>query len=253
MSKQNNTLGVVIITKNEEKNISRCLDSVKWANEIIVVDSGSTDKTIEIAKGYGAKVYHQEWLGFGLQKNKAISYATSRWLLALDADELVSDELKRSILQVIKNNQHEAYKFKRLSQFCGQWIKYGDWGRDIITRLFKRECAQYSSDIVHERLITQNKPQLISGTLLHYSQGSISDSLSKLNSYSDATSTLLLQKGKSTSLFKASLHKHWTFVRSFILRLGFLDGSRGYLIAKLSAYGSYFKYVKLWEKQQNEK
>lgn len=252
MTEKKNTLGVVIITKNEEKNIARCLESVKWADEVIVVDSGSTDKTLEIAQSYGVKVYHQDWLGFGEQKNIAIGKASSTWLLALDADEVITDELKKSILSVIENNQHSVYKFKRLSQFCGQWIHHGDWGRDVITRLFKRTEAKYSNDIIHERLITTHNPQLISGILLHYSQDSITSSLKKMNDYSDGTSTILWQKGKQTSLIKANLHKHWTFLRGFIMRLGFLDGKRGYLIAKLSAYGSYFKYVKLWEKQQNE-
>lgn len=249
---ENNTLGVVIITKNEEKNIGRCLESVKWANEIIVVDSGSTDKTIDIAKSYQARIYNQPWLGFGLQKNKAINYCTSDWVLSLDADEEVSAVLRESIQQAIKDNSHNLYQFKRLSQFCGRWIQHGDWGRDIITRLFKRGVAYFSEDIVHEKLIFKEKAKIISGMLYHYSQPHIAVSLKKMNEYSNNTASVLFAKGRKASLLKASLHKHWTFFRSFVMRCGFLDGGRGYLIAKLSAYGAYFKYIKLWEKWHND-
>ena len=249
----NKTLGVVIITKNEEKNIGRCLASVKWADEIIVVDSGSTDKTIEIAKFYQAKIYSQPWLGFGLQKNKAINYCSCDWILSLDADEEVSKTLKDSIQRVIKDNSNSPCKFKRLSQFCGQWIHHGDWGRDVITRLFKRGTACFSDDIVHEKLISKERVKIIPGILYHYSQSNIAASLYKMNDYSNNTASILFAKGKKTNLLTACFHKHWTFFRSFVMRCGFLDGARGYLIAKLSAYGAYFKYVKLWEKWRNEK
>ena len=248
----NEKLSVVIITKNEEKNIKRCLESVKWADEIIVVDSGSHDSTLEIAKSYGAKTYIQNWLGFGPQKNFAVSKATHEWILAIDADEVISSELNIAILDAIKSNRNTCFQFKRLSQFCGKWIKHGDWRNDIILRLFKKDCARYSNDLVHEKVITKVKPETIKGLMLHYSQDYINVSLKKMNDYSDATSLTLFNKGRKTNLFKASLHKKWTFIRGFIIKRGFLDGSHGYLIAKLTAYGSYFKYIKLWERNNRK-
>lgn len=218
-------LTVIIITKNEEKNIARCLDSVKWADEIIIVDSGSTDRTIDIASQYpNVKVYKQQWLGYGPQKNIALSYATNSWILALDADEVLSSELTDNIQKKIQQ-EHSAsvYKFKRLSQFCGKWIHHGDWGNDIIPRLFKKDSARYSNDMIHEKLIYNEKDALLSGILKHYSQESISISLSKLNNYSDATANRLLLKGKKPPYSKLAsiktghlfevFYKSWLFGR----------------------------------------
>ena len=254
MTARNNTLGVIIITKNEEKNIARCLESVKWVDEIIVVDSGSTDKTIEIARSYNAKVIQRHWPGDGPQKHFGITQLTTKWGLVLDADEELTPELTDSIQSAIHNPQSTFYKMHRRSFFLGKIIKHGDWGKDWIVRLFDCSQHQWTQDIVHAKLNVSKKQALsLNGKLIHHSQDNISLSLQKMNDYSDGTSTILFQKGKQSSLLSANFHKHWTFLRGFIIRLGFLDGSRGYLIAKLSAYGSYFKYVKLWEKQQNEK
>lgn len=248
---QRSLLGVIIITKNEAKKIARCLSSVQWADDIIVVDCGSTDATVDIAKQHGAKVFHQDWLGFGSQKNFALSCCRSEWVLSLDADEVVDEILKNHILQAIQLGNADTYRFKRLSQFCGQWIYHGDWGRDQVTRLFKNGKAVFSNDIVHERLIYDGSVQLINGVLKHYSQDNIAMLLQKINDYSSASAQVLFQKGKTSNLFKANIHQYWTFFRGFMLRAGFLDGTKGYLVAKLSAYGAYCKYVKLREKQQN--
>lgn len=253
MTEKKNTLGVVIITKNEEKNIARCLESVKWADEIIVVDSGSTDKTLEIAQSYGAKTIERHWPGDGPQKHFGISQLTTNWGLVLDADEEVTIELAHSIKTTLKTPQYSFYKMHRRSFFLGKIIHHGDWGKDWIVRLFDCKKHQWTPDIVHAKLdVSKKQAGILKGKLIHHSQDSVTSSLKKMNDYSDGTSTILWQKGKKTSLLKASFHKNWTFLRGFIMRLGFLDGKRGYLIAKLSAYGSYFKYVKLWEKQQNE-
>ena len=244
------SLGVVVITKNEEKNIARCLEAVKWADELLIIDSGSTDKTIEIAKSYNAKVIERHWPGDGPQKYFGISKLNTKWCLVLDADEEVTSELANSIRKAISSNKSEFYKMKRNSFFLGKMMKYGDWGKDWIVRLFDRTKHQWTQDIVHAKLnVSKKQAPKLSGILLHHTQDSIEKSLQKMNDYSNGTSKILFEKGKKTSLFKASFHKNWTFFRSFIMRLGFLDGSRGYIIAKLNSYGAYFKYVKLWEKQ----
>ncbi|MDA7742330.1 glycosyltransferase family 2 protein [Francisellaceae bacterium] len=244
------TLSVIVITLNEEKNIDRCLESVEWANEVIVLDSGSVDKTCEISKSYSnVRVYSQDWLGFGAQKNKALSYTTKDWVLWLDADEVLSAELTIEIKKQLEKPSAECFKFKRQSYFLGKLIKHGDWGRDYVTRLFRKGVAEFTNDAIHERLeISKDQVSLMPGMLFHYTQDSISISLKKCNTYSDQTSLRLFQKGKKSGLLKAVFHKHWTFFRCYFMRLGFLDGGRGYMIAKLSAYGSFFKYVKLWEK-----
>jgi glycosyltransferase involved in cell wall biosynthesis len=242
-----NNISVVIITHNEENNIARCLESVKWANEIIIVDSGSTDNTINIAKSYGAIVYSQKWLGFGPQKNLAISKSSYQWILAVDADEVISNELSESISNAVKSDVSACYAFKRVSQFCGKWIKHGDWRNDLIIRLFRKDLAQYSNDIVHEKVVHKCEVEIISGIMWHYSQDYITLSLKKMNDYSDSTSLMLFRKGKRCTILKAIFHKNWAFFRGFIMKRGFLDGQHGYLIAKLTSYGSYFKYIKLWE------
>ena len=243
------SISIAIITKNEEKNIVRLLSSVTWADEIVIVDSGSSDRTVDLAKEYGAKIFYNNWLGYGIQKNFAISKCSCNWILFLDADEEVTPELKKNIQQILENNNSNSncYKLKRISCFCGKWIYYGDWGRDFVTRFFRKNSAKYSNDIIHERLLTDTKPMLIQGILKHYSQNSINQALDKLNQYSTATSKILFSKNASSGLLKANLHKYWAFLRAFILRLGFLDGIHGYLVAKLNAYGSFFKYIKLWE------
>ncbi|MFZ9036106.1 MAG: glycosyltransferase family 2 protein [Francisellaceae bacterium] len=248
------SLGVVIITKDEEKNIARCINSVIWADEIIVVDSGSTDKTVEIAKGLGAKVIIRGWPGDGPQKYFGISQLTTDWCLVLDADEEVTSELAESIKNTLKSPQNTCYKIHRRSFFLGKIMKHGDWGRDWIVRLFDRTHHHWTQDIVHARLdVNKKNATKLSGTLLHHSQDDIKLSLQKMNDYSNGTSQLLFEKGKRTNLFSAIMHKYWTFFRSFIMRAGFLDGSRGYLIAKLSSYGAYFKYIKLWERHMQKK
>ncbi len=247
------SLSIAIITRNEAKNIGRCLESVKWADEIIVVDSGSTDNTLDIAKQYGAKTFHHDWLGFGPQKNKAIAYCQSDWILVLDADEVVTKELNASIQQAITQS-HPVYQFKRRSQFGQRWINHGDWGRDIITRLFKKGSARCSDDPIHEYIASDTPARLISGQLNHYTHEKIEDSWEKLNRYTNLTAELLFKKGRKSHVFQAILHEKWTFFRSYILRRGFLDGSHGYLLAKLSAYGAFLKYIKLREKNaSNEK
>jgi (heptosyl)LPS beta-1,4-glucosyltransferase len=248
-----NDISVVIITYNEEKNIARCLESVKWANEIIIVDSGSTDNTINIAKSYGAIVYSQEWLGFGPQKNLAILKSRCKWILAVDADEVISHELSESILDAVESGSSICYKFKRVSQFCGKWIKYGDWRNDLIIRLFRRDLAKYSNDMVHEKVVHECDVETLQGLMWHYSQDYINISLKKMNDYSDSTSLMLFTRGKTCTILNAILHKNWAFFRGFIIKKGFLDGRQGYLIAKLTSYGSYFKYIKLWELEYKEK
>ena len=249
----NHRLTVVVITKNEEKNIERCLNSVLWADEIIVVDSGSEDRTVELAQSLGAKVIERDWPGDGPQKHFAISQVKTNWCLVLDADEQVMPQLKTSILKAMEKKTHSAFKIKRESFFLGKKIAHGNWGHDWIVRLFDATKHRWTQDTVHSKLDVDKKqaPQL-QGILLHHTQDSLDIALKKSNDYTSVQAQTQHQAKKTSTLLKALLHKKWAFWRSFIFRAGFLDGKRGYLIAKLTADSAFYKHAKLWALKQDQ-
>lgn len=238
-------LSVIIITLNEERNIGRCLESVKWADEIIVVDSGSTDKTIEISESYGAKVYKRGWSGDAAQRNFGIDKATGEWCLVLDADEEVTTELSESIKKTLENPTSTGYKIHRRSYFLGKILNHGDWGRDWIVRLFLRKKHLYTLDIVHSKLdLSKSNAGTLDGKLIHYTQESIYSSVKKLNDYSTLSAKMMKEKGKGSYVLKAVLRGNLAFLRSYVMRAGFLDGIEGYICAKNIGLGAYLKYIK---------
>ncbi|MGB4812114.1 MAG: glycosyltransferase family 2 protein [Methylophilaceae bacterium] len=239
-------ISVIIITKNEQDSIADCLRSVAWADEIIVVDSGSTDETVNICKTFGVKVtITEDWPGFGQQKNRALALATQPWVLSVDADERVTPELAAEIQQMISFNADVSYKMPRSSSYCGQFIKHSGWSPDYVTRLFKRGFAAFSDDLVHERLITQHPTQILKNPLLHISYTSLEEVLDKVNRYSSAGAAMSLARGKSASLSTAILHGVWAFIRTYFIRLGFLDGKMGFILAVSNAETTYYRYLKL--------
>lgn len=240
-------LSVIIITKNEAHNIRACLDSVSWADEIVVVDSGSSDDTVEICKAGGAQVYMTEdWPGFGMQKNRALSHATGEWVLSLDADERVTPEL-RSEIESALNEPHgqDAFRIPRLSSFCGRYMRHSGWYPDYVTRLFHRGAARFSDDLVHESLIVNGSVGKLRQPLLHETFHDLEELLTKINHYSTAGAQMLSKKGKSATLKKAVSHAVWAFFRTYILRAGFLDGRAGFMVAVSTAESTYYRYVKL--------
>ena len=241
------SLSVIIITKNEAGNLKGCLDSLGgiWA-EIIVVDSGSTDNTVEIARAAGANVVQTStWPGFGPQKNIALDAATCDWVLSLDADERLTKDLREQIVAATGANSFACYEMPRLSYFCGKPIRHGGWYPDRIIRLFQRGQARFSDDLVHERVIPDGAVGRIDAPLHHYSYRSTDDVERKIESYSNAGAKQLFVRGRKSSLAKAAGHGAWAFVRTYILKLGFLDGREGYLIATMNMRASYWKYAKL--------
>ena len=239
-------LSVIIITKNEEKNIRICLDSISWADEIIVLDSGSTDATVPICKQYTDKVYETDWIGFGHQKNRALKYASGDWILSLDADEWITPELKAEILMIIQNpGSYVAFEIPRLSSYCGQYMRYSGWWPDRVTRLSKRGMAQFSEQIIHERMIVNGSVGRLSHHIMHVSFKDLEHVLTKLNRYSTDNADLLLSEGEKSSLLKAILHGLWSFIHTYIVRAGFLDGRMGFILAVSNAEGTYYKYIKL--------
>lgn len=239
------SLTVILITKNEATNIRACLESVGWADEIIVVDSGSTDATVAIARTMGAQVYEHDWPGFGPQKNRALGYATKDWVLSLDADERVTPELRGEIEAVLRNGQFDSYLVSRLSNYCGRFMRHSGWYPDLLPRLFKRGKARFSDDLVHERLIVEGAAGRLRGMLLHYAFDDPEEVLRKVNQYSTAGAQMMQRRGRHSSLTGAVLRGMWSFVRTYVVRGGFLDGREGFMLAVSNAEGTYYRYLKL--------
>jgi glycosyltransferase involved in cell wall biosynthesis len=249
------TLSVVIITFNEEANLPRTLESVKWADEIIVVDSGSTDRTVEIAKNYGAKVWIEPWKGFAAQKNSALDKATCDWILSLDADEEATPELKREVEDVIcDQSAKDGYLIPRLNLFLSRPMRYGGLYPDRKLRLFRRGAAQFESRLVHEDAKLNGVAGTLTGDLIHHAYPTLSSYIEHMNRYSSLGAEMAQQKGNSGfSFINIPLRPFFTFIYNYFFRLGFLDGREGLLLHLYhSAYVSW-KYAKLWELTRGSK
>ena len=241
------SLTVTVITKNEEQNIGACLRSVPFADQLVVLDSGSIDATTKIAGAAGAEVsVNSDWQGFGVQKNRALALARYEWVLSLDADERVSPELRVEIEAVLASPQFDVYDFPRLSNYCGQKMLHSGWYPDRVTRLFRRGAAKFSDDLVHESVMTTCAVGQLKSPLLHESFRSLEEVLEKVNRYSSAGARSLQNRGKRSSVGKAVGHGLWAFIRTYLLRLGFLDGRLGLVLAISNAEGTYYRYLKLW-------
>jgi glycosyltransferase involved in cell wall biosynthesis len=264
-------LSVIIITNNEEGNIQACLESVAFAGQWIIVDSGSTDATVEIARRFGATVIQTpDWPGFGPQKNRALDAADGDWILSLDADERIPGDLREEILAVTgaangkgsaadgamaRADQgapgRDAYEMPRLSSYCGRFIHHSGWRPDHILRLFKRGAARFSDDLVHERLVLREAPGpglgvgRLKSSIVHYSYRDDEAYLRKLQQYSTLGARQAFAAGKRCGFGSALSHATAGFVRSYFLRRGFLDGAAGLMVAFSTAESTYHKYFKL--------
>ena len=240
------TLGVAIITKNAAPRLAECLSAVAFADAIVLIDGGSTDGTVEIAEAHGARVLQQtDWPGFGPQKNRALDALDTDWILSIDADEIVSPELVAAIRVAIAAPDADVYAVDRLSSFCGHWIRHSGWYPDWIPRLFKRGAARFSDDLVHERLVFDAPAQRLTGKLMHYSYEDFETVLRKLDAYSTAGAQQRHAAGKGGSFGKALGRGAWAFIRTYVLRRGFLDGRAGLMIAVFNAETVYYRFLKL--------
>jgi glycosyltransferase involved in cell wall biosynthesis len=247
------SLSVIIITKNEAERVGMALESVRFADEIIVLDSGSTDSTLEIARRYTDKVHTAtNWQGFGIQKNRALSLVTGDWVLSLDADEWVDADLQREIETMLAAPTAAVYEMPRLSRFCGRAMRHSGWWPDYVPRLFQYGAARFSDSLVHERLLFEGVPGRLSSPLQHDSFRNLEEVLDKINRYSTAGAEEALTKGRSGGLVKALFRGFWAFVRTYFLRAGFLDGREGLMQAISSAEGVYYRYLKLGYLQQEK-
>lgn len=241
-------LSAIVITKNEAAKIGACLDSLAFCDERIVVDSGSSDDTVALAQAKGARVETHAWQGFGAQKNFALSLAGGDWVLSLDADERVSLELAGQIAAAIADAQADGYEMPRLSTFCGRPMRHSGWYPDYVLRLFRRGRARFSDDLVHERVICDGPVRRLSAPLTHHPVERLEDALSRMDRYSTAGADMVLASGRRVSFMTGLLRGLWTFFRTYVLRLGFLDGREGFLLAVANAEGTYYRYMKAWLK-----
>ena len=240
------TLSAVIITKNEAFNIADCIDGVAFCDEVIVVDSGSTDGTVVLAQGKGARVVHHDFEGFGRQFNYAASLATSDWVLSLDADERIDAELAAEIKEAVARGDADGYEIPRLSYFCGRPMRHSGWYPDYVLRLWKRGRARWNDVPVHPRPRCDGPVARLNHHLIHYSVRRLEDSLSRIDRYSTAGAQMLVASGRRVTFATGILHGGWAFLRSYILRAGFLDGPEGFLLAVATAEGTYYRYMKAW-------
>lgn len=241
------TLSVTIITYNEEHDIRACLESVRWADEIIVLDSGSTDQTVAICREYTDKVFITDWPGFGPQKNRALQYATSDWVLSLDADEQVTPELQQEISAAIINSNYDAYALPRQSIYCGTVVHHGAWHKKPVVRLFKCCHGKFENVAVHESLIIDGTIGTLKSHLIHNTYKNSEEMLDKINLYSTKKAEQLLQQRKKGGLMRAITHGFWAFFRSYVLQRGFLDGKVGFMLAVSNSQYAYYSYVKLMQ------
>ncbi|MCX6165970.1 MAG: glycosyltransferase family 2 protein [Ignavibacteriae bacterium] len=248
-------LAVTIICKNEEENIRECLESVKWADEIILVDSFSKDKTIEIAKEYTDKIFQEEWKGFTKQREFALSKVSEKWVFPLDADERCSPELKDEILSVIKSDKNfTGYRIPRKSFFMGKWIKHCGWYPGYQTRLFLKDKAMVADRLVHEGYEIDGEMGFLKSDILHYTVISISDYMHKVNNYS-SLQAVEKSKKKKIKLYDILLRPTASFIQQFIFKKGFLDGIYGLMVTNFDIITNMLTYMKAWELQhkQNKK
>lgn len=242
-------MSVIVITKNEEENIALCLPTVSWANEIVVVDAGSTDGTVGEAKRFTEKVFVRPWEGYGAAKNLALSHCKSEWVLWIDADERVSEALQQEILGVVASNngKFSAYTIPRKANFLGRWILHCGWYPGRVTRLFRRGCGRFTEAKVHERLEVDGLAGDLTSDLLHYTDPSLSHYFEKFNKYTSLAAEELAGDQRSFNIGHVTIRPIWTFIRMYFVKLGFLDGLQGFILCVLSSCYVFTKYAKLWE------
>lgn len=241
-------ISVSIITKNEERNILRCLKSVTWADEIIVVDSGSTDKTLTICRGFKkCKIIQTEWKGFGRTKQIGVDACNNEWVLSIDADEEVSPGLRDEILSIIPKKLFSSYKIKRESYYLSKKIKYCGWDKDYPLRLFQKKHGHFNSESVHESVvIDNNSTSEIHSSLLHYPYPTLEHHLNKINLYTSLGAEKHHKNHKKSSIVFSLSSAVIKFIKMYLLKRGFLDGKEGLILCTLSSFGAFIKYAKLW-------
>lgn len=241
------SLSVIIISFNNQATMRRCLESVAWADEVVVVDSGSTDGTVEIARELTPHVHQTpDFPGHGPQKNRALAHATGDWIFSLDSDEWVTPGLRAALeAAMAAPGDRAAFAVPRRSSFCGRFMRHSGWWPDYVTRLWRRGRARFSEDHTHDRVIVDGTLGRLREPILHEAVTDLEQMLVKINMYSSSSARMFHRDGRRASIFTAMLHGGWAFVRTYFLRLGFLDGREGFMLAVINAENSYYRYAKL--------
>lgn len=245
-----NKLSAVIITKNEARNIRRCLQSiVQIADDIVIIDSHSTDETAAICKEFNTNFITHEWMGYAKTKNYGHSKAKYDWILSLDADEALSTELAEAILNLKTTDKLGFYRINRITNYCGKWIKHSGWFPERKLRLFNKNDAAWEGDYVHEKLVVKGDPTVknLPGLCYHYSYNTIEQHMNQANHYSSLSAMKMLDAGKKPALHKILFSAWFRFIQIYILRAGFKDGFYGFCIAVISAQAKFLRYAKLYQ------
>ncbi len=248
-------ISACVTTFNEERNIRRCLESLTWCDEIVIVDSYSTDNTLDICREYTDRVYQHEWLGYIGQKNLIRKLARYPWLLFVDADEVVSDDLRAQIQAEFTRGVDTicGYEFPRMVNYLGRWIRYGEWYPDVKLRLFLKEKGRSGGQEPHDQVFVNGRVKRLKGHLYHYTYDDIHDHLETMNRFSSITAREKYREGERFSWIDFLLRPPIRFLKAYFVKRGFMDGRRGFFIALVSMFGVYAKYAKLWELAWAEK
>jgi len=239
------TLTIVIVAKNEARNITECVASASFADEVVVLDSNSSDRTAALAAAAGARVVQTDWPGYGPQVARGFKLASSAWVLSLDADERITQALRTEVLAAIRSNAFDGYRIPRLSEFCGRFIHHSGWRPDHTLRLGRRVRSGFTEHFLHAHMTVDGRIGELENDLIHFSYPDIHDVLEKLDRYSTGNARDMAAAGKSAGVVKAVVHGMFAFVRTYFLRLGFLDGQHGLMLAIYNAEYTYYKYIKL--------
>jgi glycosyltransferase involved in cell wall biosynthesis len=253
MTVEREPLSVAIITLNEEERLPACLESITFADEVVVVDSGSTDRTREVAAVHGARVFSESWRGYSAQKQFAVDLCRHDWVLILDADERIPPETAMAVTGALAESLAgvTAFGFNRKNLLHGRWIKHGGWWPDQIVRLVNRRKGRFDGRAVHERWITEGEIKLLDVPIEHLSFRNYSELVAKMENYSNLAARELHQKGAQVNALTPATHGFWMFIRTYFLKLGLLDGFDGFVIAVMNAGGSFLKYAKLREQNKS--
>lgn len=247
-------ISVSVICYNEEKNIERCLESVKWADEILILDSFSTDSTLDICKKYTDNIHQHKFDGHIQQKNRAIALCRNDWVFCIDADEVVSPELQKSILEInLQSTRFKGFAVPRKVFYLNKWINHGGWYPDYKIRLFNRNYGAWGGINPHDKVIVKGDIKKIKGDLFHYSYTDIAAHLTQVNKFTDIMAVEYGKLAKKPSIVNLTLRPFFKFIKMYFFRLGFLDGRRGFIIAVIASFYVFIKFVKLYERKVEEK
>jgi glycosyltransferase involved in cell wall biosynthesis len=247
-------ISIAIITKDEERNIRGCLESVNWADEIVVVDNGSTDRTLTVCQEYGVRIFREDWKGYSGQKNSAIEKAKNEWVLSLDADERVTPELRREMEESLAADPSvDGYWIPRKNFFLGRWIRRCGWYPDLNLRLFRKSRGRFGERAVHERVEIPGKTLPLSQPLIHETYRTLTDFLQRMDRYSTLAAREMNREGREFRWIDALFRPPLTFLQMYILRAGFLEGTDGLVLSILYSFYTFAKYAKLREIGKSEK